>query len=185
MEISQPVWIGIVVSGSIHRLILGSCCCSLITVSYQSRIFNSQWFVSARFAVCDINYFGIHDILWYIVFLPIKGDSNSVMCSNIHAMPWLPDMQDQTLWMLHWHSFSECGREHVTVTFAPKDCQYLINECLQPIGNYITEVAKQNIVDAPLTLILRMAQWPCHCPICQLKPQIHRLYIAATESQCN
>ena len=49
--------------------------------------------------------------LWYILFLPIQAGNNSVMCSKIHVMPWLPNMQDKTLWILSWCSFSGCGTE--------------------------------------------------------------------------
>jgi len=73
IAISQPVWIGWDVSGShsgsMYKVILGSCCCSLIIVSYQNRIFNSQYCVFAWFAVCDIDHFGIHEFpLIYFLF---------------------------------------------------------------------------------------------------------------------
>jgi len=70
-------------------------------------------------------------------------------------------MQDQKLLMLHWRSFSRWGRVRVTLVFAPKGHQYLINECLHPITTWITQDAKRSNVKAPLTLIFRMGQWLC------------------------
>jgi len=125
------------------------------------------------------------NFLWYIFFLPIKVVNSSIMSSNIHAMPWLPNMQDQKLLMLRWRWFSECGREHFAVAFAPKDCHYLINGCLQPIRTYITQDAKLKVNDAPLQLILRMRQWLCCCLFCLQMPPIHRLCITATKLPFN
>jgi len=44
--------------------------------------------------------------------------------------------------------------ERVAAVFAPKDCQYLFNGCLQPIGRKITQDPKVKIVDTLLVLIL-------------------------------
>jgi hypothetical protein len=85
--------------------------------------------------------------LCYILFLHIKEDNSSVMCTNIHAMPELPTIQYQQLLSLHWHSFSECCSEHVAVVFAPRGCQYLINGCLQPIGTCITQDVMLTMID--------------------------------------
>jgi len=63
MAISWPISIGLVVckspSGSVYKFVLGSCCCHLIVVYYQNCTFDSQYYVFACFAVCDINYYGI------------------------------------------------------------------------------------------------------------------------------
>jgi len=66
----------------------------------------------------------------------------------------LPDLQDHTLLMLCWRSFSEWGREHVAFSIAYKGGQYLIYEWLQPVANKITQHAGPKTIDAPLTLIL-------------------------------
>ena len=59
----QPVRIQQVVSGSpsasIHRLNQATCFSSILTVSYQNRVSNSQGFVFACFAACNFDYFGI------------------------------------------------------------------------------------------------------------------------------
>lgn len=74
-----------------------------------------------------------------------------------------PDLLQILLLMLCWCSAAGRIREHVTVVFVLKGCQYLINGCLQPIGTEITKDAKLKIVDTPLMLIFRMEQWPWCC----------------------
>jgi len=76
-DVSLPVWMVRIVSklpsGSIYGFIFGSGFCSLIIVSYQNCVFNSQWIGFPGFAVCDIDYFGIHDSpLIYSIF-PYQG----------------------------------------------------------------------------------------------------------------
>jgi len=42
----------------------------------------------------------------YVAFLPIKAVNSCFMSSSIHAMPWLPNMQDTNCWYLvdaHFH----------------------------------------------------------------------------------
>ena len=77
MNIWKPVWVGWVVSGlpswSIYRFILGFCCCSLIIVSYEDRIFNSQWLDFACLAECDSDYFGIRVFLLIYRILAHQG----------------------------------------------------------------------------------------------------------------
>jgi len=51
-------------------------------------------------------------------------------------------MQDQKLWTLCWHSFSEWGSKGITVVFATKGGQYLIYGCLQPITTKIPQNEK-------------------------------------------
>ena len=101
--------------------------------------------------------------LWYIVYLSVTAVNNSIMNAEISAMPCLPSMQQPKLLMLHWHSFSVCGREHVAVVFASEGCQCWINGCLQPIRKKITQDSKLKFVDALLTIILRMRQGACRC----------------------
>jgi hypothetical protein len=82
---------------------------------------------------------------------------------------------------LRWHSFSGCRREHVAVVFASKGCQYLINGCPQPIGTYLTQDAILIIVDALLTLMLRMWRWLWCYLFCQSKLPICPLCITTTK----
>jgi len=90
-----------------------------------------------------------------------------------HAPLRLPKMWDCSWLTLIWCSFSSWGREHVASDFAYIGCQYLSYDYLQPIPTLITQDARPNIVDAPLTLISRMGQgafiyilwsqgWPVH-----------------------
>jgi hypothetical protein len=46
--------------------------------------------------------------------------------------------------------------KHVAVVFPSQGCQSLINGCLQPIGMYIAQDVKLNIVDPRGTLMIRM-----------------------------
>jgi len=48
--------------------------------------------------------------------------------------------------------------EHLVVAVASKGCQYRINGWLQPVGTLLTQDAKLKIVDAPLTLLLKMGR---------------------------
>jgi len=64
-----------------------------------------------------------------------KAARTSYMNDCHHATLILATMQDQQSGTLHWCSFSGWGREHVASVFAPKDGQYLIYGCLQPIAS--------------------------------------------------
>jgi len=115
--------------------------------------------------------------LRYMVFLPSKAVNNTVMHTKIRAMPCLRNMQVLKLLTLRWCSFSGCRREHVADVFASKGCQYLINGCPQPIRTQLTQDAKLEIIDAPLTLMLRMGRWPWLLSLLAIKaanmPVIH------------
>ena len=52
----------------------------------------------------------------------------------------------------------------------------------KPIGSWITQDARQNIVDALWTLIFRMGLWLCHSMFCQGRVPVGWLMIAATRS---
>jgi len=64
-------------SGSIYWFILGSCCSSWIIVFYQNRKFNSQYFLFACFAVCDMDYSGIHVFLLIYCIFAYQGVQSS------------------------------------------------------------------------------------------------------------
>jgi len=101
-----------------------------INLSYKK---SQSCFASAGgvvLAMVPDRHFGSVFFPWYVVFVPLMAVNSSVMCLNIQAMPWLPNMQDQTLLTLCWRSFSECSREWVAFVFARKGCQYRINGCL-------------------------------------------------------
>ena len=117
----------------------------------------------------------------YTVFLPLREVNNSVMSVQIRTMPWFPNVEELKLLMLCWRSLSGCSREHFTVDFASKGCQYLMNGCLELIGAWITQDAKLKIVDALLTLILSMGRWPCCCLFCLYKLAIRQWCITATK----
>jgi len=70
----------------------------------------------------------------------------------------LPNMQDQKSLTLHSQSFSDWGRECVTISFAYKGSRYVIYERLHPIATRITQGARPKIMDMPLTVIFRMGQ---------------------------
>jgi len=73
-------------------------------------------------------------------------------------------LHDQKSMLLYWWYYSGWGMEHVA--FARTGSQYLIYGCLQPITTWITHDAKPKLIDAELTLIVTMGQWPCHCLFC-------------------
>jgi len=121
----------------------------------------------------------------YIVYFPLRMFNDSVMNAKIRTIPWLPNMELPKLLTFRWWSLPGCGREHVAVVFAGKGCQYLINECLQPIRIQNTQDAKLTIVKVPLTLILWMGWLPCCGLFCPYKLSKYRLCITATKSLCN
>ena len=57
-----------------------------------------------------------------------------------------------------WHSYSRWGRERVASAFAYKGGQYVSYASLEPMSALITQDARPEIVDAPLTLISRIGQ---------------------------
>ena len=123
--------------------------------------------------------------LWWIWFLPIWAVNNSILNMKISSMGWLPNMQQLKQLTLRWRSFPGCGREHVAVVFASSGCQYLINGCLQPIETQITQDAKLKIIDAPLTIILRMRQWACRCSYSQYRQSTSDKWMSATNWNIN
>jgi len=123
--------------------------------------------------------------LWYIVLLTIRAGNNSVTIMKTCAMPWLPNMQQLKLLTLRWRSFSGLGREDITVDFASKGCQYLIDGYLQPIGTLITQDAKLTMVDAALTLILRMRQAECRGSFSQRRLPLSDKWISANNRKIN
>jgi len=98
---------------------------------------------------------------------------------------WITKMQQQLSLMLRWRSFSGRSREHVAIIFASGGCQYLIHGCFQPIATGVTQDGKQTIIDAPLTLIRRIEQWPCRCLCCLYWLPVCPLYTTATKSLYN
>jgi len=93
--------------------------------------------------------------------LPIKAAYTSVMNVSDQTPCRVTMMQSQTLLTHCWHSFSQWGRQCVTVSFAYKCSLYLIYEGLHPIATQITQDARPKIIDSPLTLIVRMWQGVC------------------------
>jgi hypothetical protein len=67
-------------------------------------------------------------------------------------------MQYQKLLMPHWHAISRCGSEPFVLVFVPKGSYYNINGSLQQDVIRITQDAKPNVVDTPLTLNRRMGK---------------------------
>jgi len=94
-------------------------------------------------------------------YLPMKKADRFIMHHSDQVSYLFPDLQDQTLLMLCWRSFSEWVREHVTFSFAYKGGCYLNYEYLQPIATQIAYYARPKIVDAPLTLIFTIGQGAC------------------------
>jgi len=78
------------------------------------------------------------------------------MYNHIPIASLLPDIQDQPLMMLCWGSVSRWDMERLAFSFAYNCCQYCCY--LQPLQNYflITRLTRPKIVDASLTLILKM-----------------------------
>jgi len=99
--------------------------------------------------------------LVYVVFLAIKAVNSSVMSSFIRAQCWLPDMQDQILFKLRWHSVSWWGNVFVMRCLKWKPCHNIVYEILPHCDTQITQDPTPKIIDTPLTLNLRMGQRAC------------------------
>jgi len=74
----------------------------------------------------------------------------------------LPDIQDQKLLTIHWHSFSRSAREHVAFSLAYNGGQYSTDVLQRLNHSSITCLTGLKMVDALLTLIFRMGQPGCH-----------------------
>jgi len=98
MEISEPVWIGRVVSGSpswtSYTFIYGPCFAvwklCLIKIVYSMA--NNLFLHVLQFAI-SIIWESVF-FFWYSVFLPIKVVNSAVMCSNMCVMPRFAKMKD-------------------------------------------------------------------------------------------
>jgi len=91
----------------------------------------------------------------------MMGANTLIMSSNDRITFYLPDSQDQNLLTLSWRIFSEWGRECFALSVALKASQYRFCESPQPIARQVTNVAKPNIVDTPLTHILEWGYSLC------------------------
>jgi len=97
-----------------------------------------------------------------ILILPLKAASTTFMGVCNQSPVRLLNMQDQRLFIHHWHSFTGWGWKPVHIIWASDGSQYLFDGYFQPIVDYITQDAMLNIVDELLPGINRMGHWPCH-----------------------
>jgi len=104
--------------------------------------------------------------LVYFVFLSIKAVNSSVMSSSICVMTSLPNMQNLKLLMLCWRSFSWWGNIDVMHCFNWKGHHNFVYEGLPQRDSEITQDARPNIFEAPLTLMFRMGQGACQFRFC-------------------
>jgi len=65
--------------------------------------------------------------------LPEKAPNTSYINFCHKVTLWLPKMQDQESFTLHWRSFSGWWRDGVTMVFAVIGGQYNIYACVQPV----------------------------------------------------
>jgi len=81
---------------------------------------------------------------------------------------------------------SKNGAVTVTaISFANKCGQYVRYAYQRASHWWITKLTRPQIVDALLTLMLRMGRWPCCYLFCQWKLPIRRLCITTTRSLVN
>jgi hypothetical protein len=76
--------------------------------------------------------------------------------NNGHIALWPTMMQGQQFLMLYWRLLSRWGREHVAFSVSDNDSQYFLYYCLQPVTLQIAHDTRQTIIDAQLTLNIRM-----------------------------
>jgi len=93
--------------------------------------------------------------------LPVKAASLSFMNVCNQSPSRLTMKQGQTLVMLRWRSFSECGRERVAFSFGFKWGLYHIYESPYPLATQITQDARRRIIDVLSTPIGMMGHGAC------------------------
>jgi len=109
----------------------------------------------------------------------------SVMHNSDQITVQWPYLRDYKSLTLRWRSFPERGGDRVAISFAYTSCQYVSYEEQRPDHCSMTGLTRPHIVEALLTLILRMGQWLCCCHLHLQKLPIHWLCITATRSLLN
>ena len=99
--------------------------------------------------------------------LPIKAANTSVMHKNDQVTCELRYLQDHKSLTLRWRACWEWGGDRIASSFANKSGQFVRYAWQWPSHLWITVIARPQIVDAPLTLMLRMGLWPCWYIFCQ------------------
>jgi len=99
-----------------------------------------------------------------ISLLPVKATNTSVTCSSDQVTFRLHHLQDQKSWLPGWHSFLGCGSDNATSYFAYTASQYIDHGLMSFPSPWIVQDWRPKIVDASLTLILRMGQPACRLP---------------------
>jgi len=115
----------------------------------------------------------------------IEAANTSVMHNSDQITVYLTYLHDHKWLSIHWRSFSEWGGDRAAAFFAYKSWQYIGYAKQRPNHCVITILTKPQIIDALLTLILRMGWWPCCFLFCLNRLPIHQLCITATKSLCN
>ena len=126
---------------------------------------NMQDQISLMLCWCSFSRWGRDGIA---ICFACKAAKNSFMTEYNLLEVWFPRMHDQKSLMLHWLLFSWWGMVGISICFAYKGGQNFLCDWLKPIGGEISQDAWPKIVDAPLTLILMMAQGG-YCSLCAYK----------------
>jgi len=137
----------------LHRLSMLPFCITttLLLLIYQTNKTWNRWrSVDAR---CQD---GAGSVL--LALLPIKDGNTSITCIHYQIVFVLPDLQDQKLLKLRWHSVSRWGREHHAFFLAYNGWQHFHYVYSLPNRVCITQLTGPKIVEAPLTLIFKMGQ---------------------------
>jgi len=123
---------------------------------------------------------GVTDVPWTVSYNKAATTSYINYCHIVTL--GVPKIQRQQSLTLQWRTVSACDRECAAIFFNSKESQYFVYEWLQPIATNVTQDGQVKIINAPLTLILRMRQWPCWILFCQERVPVRWLWIAATRS---
>ena len=95
----------------------------------------------------------------FLLFLVrIKNCTTSIMYNHYRIACSLPNLQDQKLLTLCWCSSSWWCRELGALCFAYKGWQHVNSVYSLPNRVFVTRFTGPRIVDAPLTLIVKMGQ---------------------------
>jgi len=96
-------------------------------------------------------------------YRPIKAAISLFMDAHDQAPLILPKLQDQYSLTLRCPSVSRWGRESFALFFCYKYGGYYVYGYVYSVAPQITQDTPPTIVDAPLTLIMRMLWGACFC----------------------
>jgi len=98
---------------------------------------------------------------------------------------WMTMMEGQQSLTPHWHRFSIWGAERFTFSFPYQGSQYSVYDYLQPVAPMVTQDTWPTIVDAPLTLIVKIGMGRYRHLFCLYRQRTIPSRLSATYRRCD